>query len=74
MPAGGQQDDQHHHEAVDQRGQLGGLDVVEAGVAAEVGDDLGQEGQQRRAEQGAGEAAEAAEHDRGEQGQAEGRG
>ena len=60
------------HQAVDQRRELGGADVVEAGGDAGVGDDLGQEGQQRGADQGAGEAAEAAEDDRGEQGQAQG--
>ena len=68
---GGEQDHQHHHHAVDQRGELGRGDVVQARVAAPVGDTWRQEGQQGRAEQGARQAAEAAEHHRGEQREAE---
>ena len=35
---GGEQDHGDHHQPVDQRGQLGGLDVAEPGVLADVGD------------------------------------
>ena len=68
----GEQDDQDHHQAVDERGQLGGLDRAEPGALAPAGDHAGEEGQQRCADQCSGQAAEPAEDNRGEQGEAEG--
>ena len=70
-PGRGEQDHEHHHEAVGQRRELGGLHVAEPQVGPEAGGHLGKEREQGRADQRAEQAAEAAEHHRGEQGQRE---